>query len=445
MEEDSAASTLIPSLFRSYLTGEGPRDREPRSSTAEKRLIPKFPAFKRSSNKTTPFILKRVSVSSELEKKNAPPIPAPVSAADAQKPFVISPVSVRVPSRPVVVSPITVSRPGELFEFPKVISPREVQVAPAPAEVPAATAVASAVPSATEPLAAPAAAKISAINPKISLEDINREFARTRTRAEKTRRRRFRSPLINGEIREELKDEYYWEILSDESENAQKNGKGMPDDPLKNLAPRRVYGFSGETLSLNERPVEPNLLSAMLVEPVIFIGHATLLALSPFRFLWRREGKNHPVSEKKNRPRSGSEGRKNNSVRPIDFVIALVCGVAIAAVVIFPMLKKFGNGIYESVQKSNVRRFSGAVSISEESPSVLQMLIESPEIIGELNSSLAQRNGEYADTELSDGETAFLPPEPWKDEPVPFNNAEWSGALLNEFEGPKSEGDRSGK
>ena len=432
----------MPSPFRSYSAGKSVQNYESISSAAEKRLIPKFPVFKRSSNKTTPFILKRVSVSSELEKKHAPPIPAPISAADAQKPFVISPVSVRVPSRPAVISPITVSRLEEIFELPRVISPRSVEIAPAVAEIPAASAALAA----AEPLAAPTAAKISALNPKISLEDINREFARSRTRAEKTRRRRFRSPLINGEIREELKDEYYWEILSDEDETAQKNGKVMRDDPLKNLAPRRVYGFHGETLSLNERPVEPNLLSAALVEPVIFIGHATLLALSPLRLLWRRGRKDDPVPEKKNHPRSGSGGKKNNSVRPVDFVVALVCGVAIAAAVIFPMLKKFGSGIYETIQKSNVRRFGNAVSVSEESPSILQMLIESPEIIGELNGSLAKYSGEYTGAELPDGETALLPPEPWKDEPIPsFNNAEWSGALLNEFESPEPESNRSGE
>ena len=442
----------MPSPFRSYSAEKGVQDHEPRPSSAEKRLIPKFPAFKRSSNKTTPFILKRVSVSSELEKKNAPPIPAPVSAADSQKPFVISPVSVRVLSRPAVISPITVSRFGEIFELPRVISPRSVEIAPAAAEIapaaaeiPAVPVAASAALAAAEPLAAPAAAKISAVNSKISLEDINREFARTRTHAEKTRRRRFRSPLINGEIREELKDEYYWEILSDEGEAVSKNGKGMRDDPLKNLAPRRVYGFHGETLSLNERPVEPNLLSAALVEPVIFIGHATLLAFSPLRFLWKRGRKNDPVHEKKNHPRSGSGGKKNNSVRPVDFVVALVCGVAIAAAVIFPMLKKFGNGIYETIQKSNVRRFGSAVSVSEESPSILQMLIDSPEIIGGLNGSLTKHSGEYTGVELPDGETALLPPEPWKDEPVPFDDAEWSGALLNEFESPESESDRGGE
>ena len=53
--------------------------------------------------------------------------------------------------------------------------------------------------------------------------------------------------------------------------------------------------------------------------------------------------------------------------------------------------------------------------------------------------------GEYTGVELPDGETALLPPEPWKDEPVPFDDAEWSGALLNEFESPESESDRGGE
>ncbi|MBO7726612.1 MAG: hypothetical protein J6S40_09140 [Thermoguttaceae bacterium] len=433
MEKDSAESELAPSPFRSYPAAK-------RAEEPEKRLIPKFPAIKRSSNKTTPFILKRVSVSSELEKKFAPPIQPPVSAADALFPTVISPISIRVPSRPAVVSPVTVPRFGEL---PKVLSPRTVEITlTASVAPPAAAAVTEPVSAPlAAPLAAPAAAKISAVNPKISLEDINREFARSRTRAEKTRRRRFRSPLINGEIREELKDEYYWEILSDESETARKNTKGMRDDPLRNLVPRRVYGVGGESVSLNERTPEPNLLSAALVEPVILIGHVTLLALSPFQHLWKQ--KDASAFEKKSRPRPG--GKKNNRVRPVDFIIALVCGVVIAMAVVFPMLKKFGNGIYESVQKSNVRRLGGVVSVSKEEPAILNMLIESPEIIGELNGTFTPRAAEISEINVSESSAPPLSADPWESEPVPFNNAEWSGALLNEFESPEAESDRGGK
>ena len=460
MDKISAESELVPSPFRTYSTASRP-ERSERPEPPEKRLIPKFPAFKRSSNKTTPFLLKRVSVSSELEKKFAPPVAPPVSAADAQKPFVVSPISVRVPARPAVISPVTVSRFGELADLPKVLSPRVVEVPRTAAEIPVAPAaatvaaippepvVAPPIPPAAvspepvaAPLAAPAAEKIAAVGTKISLEEVNREFARTRIRAEKTRRRRFRSPLINGEIREELKDEYYWEILSDGDQTGRKSAD---DDPLRNLTPRRVYGTGGGFVPSNERPVEPNLLSALLVEPVVFVGHATTLALRPLRLFRKGNENGASPSGPKKRARAASGGKRNNEIQPIDFFIALVCGVAIAVVIVFPMIRKFSNGIYETVQKSNVRRISGAVSVSEESPSLLHVLMEAPEIISELNLSLAPHLGENSEPEQSKPDTALLPPQPWENEPEPFDNADWSGALLNEFESPKTEGDRGGQ
>lgn len=428
MEKDFAESELAPSPFRSYSVSQKDENDEPRTAKVEKRLIPKFPAFKRSSNKTTPFLLKRVSVSSELEKKFAPPIQPPVSADEVLQPVVISPISVRIPARPVVIPPVTVSRPVETFELPKVLSPTIADaVSPAPSAV------------------TPAAAKISAVSPKISLEEINREFARTRTRAEKTRRRRFRSPLINGEIREELKDEYYWEILSDENETASKDRKEMRDDPLRNLPPRQSYG-SGKAASLSGRSFEPSFSNALLVEPVIFVGHVTLLALSPLRYLWNR-GEKDAAGSKTSRSRSRSQ--RNNGIRPIDFLIALVAGVVIAVVVVFPMLKKFGSGIYETVQKSNVRRFGGAISVSEDAPTLMQVLVNSPEIIDKLNESPAEspapKSGEYSDIGLAEADPVLLPPQPWQDEPEPFDSAEWSGSLLNEFESPETESDRGGE
>ncbi|MBR2692896.1 MAG: hypothetical protein IKE69_01655 [Thermoguttaceae bacterium] len=475
MDKISAESELVPSPFRTYSTASRP-ERSERPEPPEKRLIPKFPAFKRSSNKTTPFLLKRVSVSSELEKKFALPVAPPVSAADAQRPFVVSPISVRVPARPAVISPVTVSRFGELADLPKVLSPRVVEVPRTAAEIPVAPAaatvatippepvVAPPIPPAAvspepvaapltppaavspepvaSPLAAPAAEKIAAVGTKISLEEVNREFARTRIRAEKTRRRRFRSPLINGEIREELKDEYYWEILSDGDQTGRKSAD---DDPLRNLTPRRVYGTGGGFVPSNERPVEPNLLSALLVEPVVFVGHATTLALRPLRLFRKGNENGASPSGPKKRARAASGGKRNNEIQPIDFFIALVCGVAIAVVIVFPMIRKFSNGIYETVQKSNVRRISGAVSVSEESPSLLHVLMEAPEIISELNLSLAPHLGENSEPEQSKPDTALLPPQPWENEPEPFDNADWSGALLNEFESPKTEGDRGGQ
>ncbi len=446
MDKSSAESELVPSPFRAYSTASR-AERSERTERSEKRLIPKFPAFKRSSNKTTPFILKRVSVSSELEKKFAPPAAPPISAADALRPIVVSPISVRVSARPAVISPVTVSRFGELAELPKVLSPRVVEVPRAAAEIPTAPAAAmppepAAVPPITPaaaPLTAPAAEKISVVGSKISLEEVNRQFARTRIRAEKTRRRRFRSPLINGEIREELQDEYYWEILSDGDQTGQES---VHDDPLMNLSPRRVYGMDGGFVPSNERPVEPNLLSALLVEPVIFVGHATFLALRPLR-IFRKENENGASpSGRKRRARQASGGKRNNEIRPIDFLIALVCGVAIAVVIVFPMIRKFSNGIYETVQKSNVRRISGAVSVSEESPSLLHVLMEAPEIISELNLSLTPHLGENTEPERPKPDTALVPPQPWENEPEPFDNAEWSGALLDEFESPQTEGDR---
>ena len=76
---------------------------------------------------------------------------------------------------------------------------------------------------------------------------------------------------------------------------------------------------------------------------------------------------------------------------------------------------------------------------------ILNMLIESPEIIGELNGTFTPRAAEISEINVSESNAPPLSADPWESEPVPFNNAEWSGALLNEFESPEAESDRGGK
>ena len=444
MESGDAATELAPSPFRSYEISREP-SRKAETPSEPKRFVPKYPSFKRASSKTTPFVLKRVSVLGQHETPSV--LPETVSAADPLMPFVVSPVSVRLPSPPRVISPRTVSAGAEQAytepvyaepELPRIVSPRVVRVPrPAPTRRAESLPPAAAAPEVSASAAAAVPHKSVSLE-NIPLKEIHREFARSRAHSEKTRRRRFRSPLINGEIREELKDEYYWEILSDDgTPGTGKNGAGPADDPLKNLEPRRVFNSDGSSSEIGRRAPEPTLLSAIFIEPVIFIGHITILAFSPLKRGLGRDNGGETLTRKSRRA-SETNVQKKLHVWFFDILIALICGIAIAALGIFPLLKMFGTEIYRSIRLSGVRRLNEVVSVSED-PTMIQAIIEQPEILSAVEESLISGNTGQ------DGPGSMVQTSPWQEEAPEFDSADWSGALLNEFEGPEAESNGRGQ
>ena len=125
-------------------------------------------------------------------------------------------------------------------------------------------------------------------------------------------------------------------------------------------------------------------------------------------------------------------------MRLFDILIALICGIAIAALGIFPLLKMFGTEIYRSIRLSNVRRLGEVVSVSDD-PTLIQAIIEQPEILEAVEGNLISGNtGQGASGSMA--QTS-----PWPEEAPEFDSADWSGALLNEFESPEAEGDGRGQ
>lgn len=484
MEENSAASELSPSPFSSSQVPPVPSESEPKRTLG---LTPKFPVFKRSSTKTTPFILKRVSVCDEAGRlvrpeqtsSSASGVPSFFfSGKGLDLPTVISPVSIATPSRPRVISPVTASSvstiispisipvpkmPAAVFPIsavsnpisqeepvpfaispisvhlpcrPRVVSPVSIPMAvsmPLPERVSEIQEVLS------SSVSAASSARIPAVNPRISLHDISREFARERVRADKTRRRRFRSPLVNGEIREELKDEYYWEILPPESESGK--ARAGRKSILHRLPPKEGSGL----VSSGER-WEPNLLTALMVEPIVFVGHTTLWVLGPFLRLAKGSEGMTPLPEEMNRPLAQSGGKKRG-FRSFDLLVAVICGVTIAALVVYPLIQMFGTEIYRAIRLSNVRKFSNSVAVTEETPSLLQILLDPPEILGEFDGHLLTPASRYSNIGYDDNWAEEPDPSLWQEGmgTAEFDGAQWSGALLNEFESPETESDRSGE
>ena len=215
----------------------------------------------------------------------------------------------------------------------------------------------------------------------------------------------------------------------------------LPEDPLKRLEPRRIYNPDGTSTEIGERPPEPTLLSAIFIEPVIFVGHVTLLAFSPFRRILGSDGGGESLTFGSRRA-SESGKRKKKGVRFYDILIALVCGIAIAALGIFPLLRMLGTEIYRSIQLSNVRRLNEVVSVTED-PTLIQAIIEQPEILNSVGENLVTSDTNRVDPATLNEELDLT--SPWQEESAEFNSAEWSGALLNKFESPETEGHGRGE
>ncbi len=429
-------------------------------------MIPKFPRFERSSNKTTPFILKKVSIYPTKEEQESRSLPAsdrpyiypfrpefptpslstqeaphpeitaisstdvpletsgsiipietaeviaetatPVETVETVAPFetvgsvaetnapietvteITTPVEsvetvaeIATPSETVEtvteaeevvsttaptlsVTETTSERPVE--ETPESTLPFTTEPVETTPAVPTPPSVVASVPTpVTHPT--PEATPVSTSRPKkplhFTLEELKREFAKERSQHAKTRRKRYRNPLINGEIREELKDEYYWEILS----------PNTPEELRTREMARRAYKRQRqENPPVEKEPEnrEVSLLDAVFIEPVVNIGHMTIISAKRFQTLFQRgTSRMSAFPEELQPPISKKDGR------PGDLVISIIAGILIAVVFIFPIIRLTTNKIYMSIRRSNVREIGQTVMVNNESPSLLQVLIES--------------------------------------------------------------------
>lgn len=176
----------------------------------------------------------------------------------------------------------------------------------------------------------------------LTLDELKRSFAEQARHPR--RKNRPRSPLLNGEIREELRDEYYWEVLPPETEAEKKRR-------LENRIKKSVAAAT----KTNDAP-DPQ---GVFTETVTRIGHITLSSLRTATTWLEPEQKKPLVSEERNAPRTS---RRRS--RPTDLLISIVAGVLIAVVVVFPTLRLVGRELAIVIAKSTVRRIGQKVTVS---------------------------------------------------------------------------------
>lgn len=270
--------------------------RAPRQTAS---LIPKYPRYERSSKKSAPFIIKKMAITEEpLPSKPAPMITALEAAPAARTPLVETPAL----AEPFVPAPILETPPVD------------------------------------EPLLETPAAKPTA--PKsVSLEVLKRQFAKESFKPRG--RRKNRCPLLNGQIRPEAQDEYYWEILPPETVSEKK---------------RRTRLESSAALVPSEQEEENRL-----VESVSEIGRTTLHYIDSARgWLGVKSPRTSPPEEM-NRPIRGKRRGK-----PSDMLISIVAGILIATTVVFPTLKFVGREFVMVIAKTAVRKIGQKIQITSD-------------------------------------------------------------------------------
>ena len=186
--------------------------------------------------------------------------------------------------------------------------------------------------------AAKPAAKPSAPKP-VSLEVLKRQFAKESLKPRG--RQKNRSPLINGQIRPEAQDEYYWETLPPESASEKK---------------RRQR--SKRSVELVEAKLEEE---NRLVESVSEIGRTTLQYIDSARGWLGVKSSHAPVPEEMNRPIRGKRRGK-----PSDMLISIVAGILIATMVVFPTLKFVGREFVVVIAKTAVRKIGQKIQITSD-------------------------------------------------------------------------------
>ena len=157
------------------------------------------------------------------------------------------------------------------------------------------------------------------------------------------RRARPRSPLRNGEIREEFRDEYYWEFLPEVEPS------GVPQERLAGT------GTPGETGREN-----------LITQTVERIGST---AISEVRQLSEWLGVRPAKSASARPPR----GKESSWWHPSDLLISVVGGVLIAIVVVLPILRFFGRELAVVIAKSTVRQIGQKVPVNADSAFLEQL------------------------------------------------------------------------
>ncbi|MBQ3333183.1 MAG: hypothetical protein IJG83_07140, partial [Thermoguttaceae bacterium] len=156
------------------------------------------------------------------------------------------------------------------------------------------------------------------------------------------RRARPRSPLRNGEIREEFRDEYYWELLPEVEPS------GTPQERLART------GTPEQTEREN-----------VITQAVERIGST---AISEVRQLSEWLGVRPAKSALARPPRD-----KESWWHPSDLLISVVGGVLIAIVVVLPILRFFGRELAVVIAKSTVRQIGQKVPVNADSAFLEQL------------------------------------------------------------------------
>lgn len=232
---------------------------------AERRIIPKFAHFERTSSKTTPYVLKTVSIQEE-----------PCVTLEATS------ISPQAPS---------LDELKQVFERQKAIRPK---------------------------------------------------------------RRRNRCPLCNGEIREEAKEEYYWEVLDADTPSPSAPPCATTDRP----SPSRSEPLRSESRHDENKPRTGENL---WVESVTQIGQSTIDCLGSAKDWISKRGPQTMLPEEMNRPIS--DVRRGKST---DMLISVIVGILIATTIVFPSLRFVGRELYVVIVKSTVRRIGQTVPINNE-------------------------------------------------------------------------------
>lgn len=300
--------------------------------------IPKFPRLVRSTKKGTPFVLKAVSVYQEVP----PAVPTTLPAAE----------------------PVPL---------------------PAAESIPLPAAESIAIAPIVEPTVQPAV--IVPINEAVTLDDLKRSFAEQARHPR--RRKRSKSPLCNGEIREEARDEYYWEILPPETD-AEKR--------------RRLERLAKKNRSRSTQPAAetPNPFT----DTVTRIGEMTLSSVRSATS-WLGPEQKKPHSSKK-----GGAASTQKRGRPTDLLISIVSGVLIAVIVVFPTLRFVGRELAIVIAKSTVRRIGQKVQVSADQSTMELFPLLSEQL---LHPQLQEVEFQSEPTETAPGEPLFESPE-WPNE-----------------------------
>lgn len=154
-------------------------------------------------------------------------------------------------------------------------------------------------------------------------------------------RRRNSCRLVNGEICDDMRDEYYWETL-----------------PTENSLPRpKKFSASAKTAAVVQGDGTEGEKKSNLVDSVSLLGRTTIHCVDAAGdWLGVRYNENHPPEEF---PRPTVRRVRGG---PSDLLLSIIGGVLIATVVVFPLLRLAGYELFLVIAKSQVRKIGESVS-----------------------------------------------------------------------------------